>query len=422
MVNYTDIIDIAEKEPFFDDIDKKKIIEYLKENRYDMDDQAFLNRFDDREKLKLKTKYPDKIVNNVYNELSTYLLKNKIESLSYVRYSENIKTYYDDLFTGGFNFNRQYDYVFNCISQLWLDSQKNPSIFKTSKDFEPILQKRELYRDHFIHSLNVFLLGYYIINKIEPNIFITNMNTNMQEQIDDVTDINLIWMLTSTFHDVAYPIQTIELWLNDLLKTLLGINPNYKINILDIVPPIYLDFMKMISAYNLNQDTKKWTQNDYNKIDWNYYNQFNSEIMNKDHGLISGLMLAHLLAIREGWGDGHLVSKNFLLNQLPACHAISLHNLRNEISFNKFPFAFLLTLCDEIQDWGRPSIDKDKEIFFLKKLDIENSTIPVINIHLHISETRTKQMVDNLSSRMHTDSRLKIRIFNQQGINFLKIE
>ena len=126
---------------------------------------------------------------------SNSVIREAVNSLNnQTRYSEIIEEYFTRLNRPSDDpLEKKYISVLASINKLWVGSEKNPSIFRQTKDFEPILQKNKYYRDHFIHSFNVFLLGYYIINKtreVFPNkdYFGTN---------DD--KINLTWMLSFNF-------------------------------------------------------------------------------------------------------------------------------------------------------------------------------------------------------------------------------
>ena len=129
------------------------------------------------------------------------LLAEKVLSLREPpRYFDLIKDYFENQpnLDARHSIERRYRSVLDMVSKLWVNSRKNPSIFKEVKEFEPVLKKIPHYRDHFSHSLNVFLLGYYFINRlneIHPHI---DFKSN---------DRNLTWMLASTFHDTAYAIQ-----------------------------------------------------------------------------------------------------------------------------------------------------------------------------------------------------------------------
>lgn len=153
---------------------------------------------------------------------SDRLLARKIRSLdrTSAKYHPLIREYYDSLLESGAVITEadKYGLVLDRIKRLWVKSDKEPGLFDTVEKFEKVLQRMQDYRDHFIHSFNVFLLGYYIINKLEiPQ---SDFKSN---------DVNLSWMLAATFHDVGYTIQDMEVWLNQLLEEFLGISPNLSI-------------------------------------------------------------------------------------------------------------------------------------------------------------------------------------------------
>jgi hypothetical protein len=103
-------------------------------------------------------------------------------------------------------------------------------------------------------------------------------------------------------------------------------------------------------------------------MDWLYYNTLCEECARKNHGVLSALMLCYRMAVKEGFlskvANGDAQTENFFRLHLAASHAISLHNKMDSIRirFNEHPFAYLLVLCDEIQDWGRDkeSLEYDK--------------------------------------------------------------
>lgn len=295
---------------------------------------------------------------------------------------------------------KKYQFVLEAITKLWEDSQKNPSIFKSAKDFEPVLQRIHGYRDHFIHSFNTFVIGHYILNKlyeIDPeNCFKQNSNHP-----------NLTWMLASTFHDVAYPLQEMEEWTNDICKTFLGINPMLSMGINEIVPPIYIDFMRMICQEH-RQPRSAHQSVSFASLDWSFYSEINQKFVAKDHGVLGGIILAHLLAVRSGFAEGDR-KWDFLLDHLPACHAIILHTMTEKINFSRHPFAFLLALCDEIQDVGRPSRLEKQDNLLILDLNIQKVNVPEICFKVQVSDKRRALIAGNLSkNRLSTSGKIKI--------------
>jgi hypothetical protein len=308
---------------------------------------------------------------------------------------------------------KKYSAVFSMVKKLWEDSGKAiPEILEVWKDFEPILQKqgsKESYRDHFIHSSNVFLLGYYIINELRRT-------CNLKGSDFHLNDIELTWMMASTFHDIAYPIQEMESWLNDLFGKLLGINPRFDYNITQVIPMAYNEFMKMIGRYHSEGIAfGSGNASDFS-MDWSIYDRLNSELVRKDHGVLSALMLAHIMAIRKGFAtQRHGRSWDFIYNHMPAIHAISLHTLEPvNLEFEKHPIAFLLVLCDELQDWGRPAKRPKKSPINLTGLDIDNATVPLIKFHVKTSKKTRKHMEKSLS-RLYTNGKIKVSIYDEEG-------
>ena len=331
------------------------------------------------------------------------LFKEKIESLEWLRprYYDVIIDYFANLQPQNVQVSREkrYKSVLDVISKLWVTSEKNPSIFKEAKDFEPILQRIPKYRDHFILSFNVFLLGYYITNtlkRINPDL---DLKSN---------DYNLTWMLASTFHDVAYALQEIEFWFNELLERFLGVNPKFSFNIVEVMPLIYVDFMRMISRWHKYPVQGPISSETLAITDWMFYNEVSSKLVEKDHGVLGGLMLAHLLAVREGFAKER--KWDFLYNHLPACHAITVHHLTSiPIKFSKHPIAFMLMLCDELQDWGRPSNQANQDIIYLNEMNITEMDCPEIQFVIEISKTRKKILRKTLSN-LHTCGKVKVTI------------
>jgi hypothetical protein len=340
---------------------------------------------------------------------SDQLLRNKIESLrdlnerTPLRYYELITRYVDSLPRENATFQKEMRYgtTLDAISQLWVTSEKNPSIFRDVKEFEPILMKIPNYRDHFVHSLNVFLLGYYLINRLK----------GADENLDfRSNDYNLTWMLASTFHDVGYAIEDMEYWLNEILKRFLGASPRFSFNIMEALPLIYVDFLRLISHWHTHSLLGATSRDSMGIEDWTFYDELSSKLVEKHHGVLSGLMLAHLLAVREGFTIDR--EYDFLYNHLPACHAICVHNLPSiPLDFDKHPIAFMLALCDELQDWGRPSAQNDQDVLYLNDIQVIGGPSPTVRFSIEVSETRKERLKEALSN-LHTRGRIEVSIID----------
>lgn len=293
------------------------------------------------------------------------ILNDRIQSLAETpRYADILISFLGRVRMNGEERKEQkYGRVLKAMTELWVDSDKNPSIFEEAEDFEKILQRNRAYRDHFIHSFNVFSLGYFLMNRVNE-VLGASSPFNRQGAIGIFTDCNLTWMLAATFHDMAYPIQNMRIWLNDILREFLGIDLQLTPNIAQILPPIYADFMRIISEWHSEPFGTYTFSSLPTIIDWPFYDELNRGWIMMDHGLLGSLMLFHRLAIREGFLENpHQTNTGgnrrvFFGSHLPACHAICAHTMKFKVKFERHPFAFLLILCDELQDWGRPSKQK----------------------------------------------------------------
>jgi hypothetical protein len=344
------------------------------------------------------------------------IIKDRIESLrnkNDIRYYFKLSEYFSKL--EPLKLKEKYGCVLDSINYLWISSDKDSSIFKNAQDFEPILQNILGYRDHFIHSFNVFLLGYYIINRLKEINPDFNFKTN---------NYNLTWMLASTFHDVAYPIETMDDWLNQLLEKFLGIRPNFYHNIMQLLPLSYGYFLQMISSQHKSPHPLTLKES-LEEIDFPLFHKINAGLIEKNHGVLGALMLAHLLATKENKnGDAW----DFLINNLPACHAVCMHNLKSiDIEFSRHPFAFLLVLCDELQDEGRPSKHPNQDTIRFINIDIIDASLPKVQIKIEITKARKKSLKKSLKRiwvEKHVDSParlIEIKIIDMNDIEFLSI-
>lgn len=131
-----------------------------------------------------------------------------------LRFHDTIKSYFVNLnieVHDELTEERRANNVQKAIATLWEEAAKNADFLEDVRKFEPLLKELGL-RDHFIHSYNVFLLGYFIINKFRIDRK-SILGKHPLEGSDFTT--NLVWMLTATFHDAAYAVGKTDEWLND---------------------------------------------------------------------------------------------------------------------------------------------------------------------------------------------------------------
>lgn len=110
-----------------------------------------------------------------------------------------------------------YDFVSNVFDKLWKRCDLKMNYSKFLEVSEPPLyniflraKQEKPYRDHYLHQFQVFLLGLYIIDKLRSKLP-SNKSNNIEKQ----------WLIASSFHDMAYPIELYDSWAKFSLKNLL---------------------------------------------------------------------------------------------------------------------------------------------------------------------------------------------------------
>ncbi len=258
-----------------------------------------------------------------------------------------------------------FDFCTDTFNKLWTEKLGEKIYPEEHKHLEHLLiQMYPKYRDHYIHQLQVFYLGLLIIDSL-----IDNNKMKSQSGFPD-----LAWLLAASFHDYAYPIQKYDDYVcefvNKCLSTtadwsFLGLKNYYHEQSLSSEIEHIISALTKCFQVEYFEGGKATDSN--NKIRQFFYQEITDE---KNHGLISGV------GIIKKFKNNTKIDFSKVL--LPATVAIALHDDKifrtlhgiaentnheltpvqklaplQELSFNVEPLAFLLILCDNIQDWGR---------------------------------------------------------------------
>ncbi len=273
----------------------------------------------------------------------------------------------------------------------------------------------EKQRDHFIHSVNVFLLGLaiYSQNKNYREAFkdyVVSSHYEKYYRIDEEfsnEEFLYRWGVAALFHDIGYPVEIIgkqlKKFINDGVKsisssygadtaidfkdfnefnTIVKIEPDFADNYTKQYPKAkFLNLFKPtdIMAHKIATDFKEV---DVDKVAKHLDSFVNVMGENGfiDHGFFSAILVLN--------SYGYLIqkySKNqdfFFYPIVDSAAAILLHNYyRNVLQKKPFdlpplnprlsPLAYLLILCDELQEWNRqPFGINDKKRSHVNDLDI----------------------------------------------------
>jgi len=293
-----------------------------------------------------------------------------------------------------------YDFVKNTFSHLW-------SIYFPKMEYSNILDISEFplyhilapdkkpYRDHYLHQFQVFILGSCILDHL--------MDINQPDIVKN-HNIDKQWLITSSFHDMAYPLQLYEEWAKDFFSEVLNIPDLGRLDIKSyFVDRSLLSstgfIINILCRKHFNKKLRdNWLDEEKELIQF-FYDRI-SKI--KHHSILSSLYLLKQAQSKHP----ELLKKLFV----PSALAIVLHHYnqiftelkqskepkeKDEIweklkekgrvlsllEFKTDPLTFLLMFCDSAQEWGRPKREhprpedfkEDEHRFVLDKCDINKS-------------------------------------------------
>ncbi len=262
-------------------------------------------------------------------------------------------------------------------------------------------------RDHLVHSVNVFLLGLAIYAQnnryreyFKGYVLKSNYDKYYRLENGEFSDEEFLyrWGVAALFHDVGYPVEIIgkqlKKFINDSVKsisstydadiaidfkdfnefnTIVKMDCNFADEFTKTYPEAkFLNLFKPtdIVAHKISTDFGSINVNDVIKHLDNFVYSM-GEMGFIDHGFFSCILVLN--------SYGYLIQKYaknhdfFFYPIVDSASAILLHNYyRNVLQKDPFnlnqlhpsqsPLAFLLILCDELQEWSRrPFGVKDKQ-------------------------------------------------------------
>ncbi|WP_027358608.1 hypothetical protein [Desulforegula conservatrix] len=274
--------------------------------------------------------------------------------------------------------------------------------FNQFTEFESILYGTDkFYRDHIIHPINVWIIGLHIIKKFGSSFKIlscekievakNDSGDNGQSKMHlSIAELSAMWTVISLTHDIGYPLEKVEK-INDQLEKMLGQFGKIKFNRSnfafenrhDNLVNFLINFISSVAKPDSNnphsltnhKQWKFWTKKSKiakHKKDskennwfihkrWKYWSKFSKSWEAYDHGIVSSLILLKSLTffIEADYADSSPLTKNEDARQFAIrseiLHSIAAHTTPKiyHLLTNNLPF--LLILCDEMQEWSRPT-------------------------------------------------------------------
>lgn len=299
--------------------------------------------------------------------------------------------------------------------------EKEPNVLlnlvKTMKKYEEstgeLIDKQ---RDHVIHSVNVFLLGLAIYAQntryreyFKGYVLRSTYDKYYRLENGDFSNEEFLyrWGVAALFHDIGYPVEIIGKQLKKFInESVKSISPTYgadtaidfkdfnEFNTIVKIDPNFADEFtktypqaKFLNLFKPTDIISHKIATDFDSVDINdvisHLDNFvysMGDLGFIDHGFFSSILVLN--------SYGYLIQKYaknhdfFFYPIVDSASAILMHNYyRNVLQKDPFnlkqlhpsqsPLAFMLILCDELQEWGRkPFGIKDKQKGQVNDFDI----------------------------------------------------
>ena len=259
--------------------------------------------------------------------------------------------------------------------------------------------RNQFYRDHLIHVIDVFLLGFILLNTYskwktgETSTLTEHLiksihtrNSKNKPSFKNVDHLIEEWAVAALFHDIGYQVDIPkdEKYTPSNFNSFFALSRPASANWLSV-------FQHVDYPWHQNLERLAKGLNKLSQIEELIPDQKHTFL--RDHGVISALRIGQLLAQSDLEGsvlqEENSPSVNYYSDAL---HAIAYHNLFSKIvSFKDRPLSCLLRLCDELQEWGR------------RRVNIEKI---VKHLYLQIEETNTEGLsgynyLENLHSNIN---------------------
>ena len=346
--------------------------------------------------------------------------------------------------------------VFFGTFRIALEGEKNPfvDLLDTLRAYEEraatLIEKQ---RDHFIHSVNVFILGLgiYAANRHYRDAFfsaVMEQGASPENFEDPHEEFLFRWGIAALFHDVGYPVEIISKQIGKFLKFATDADHNGQLgeirahlefenfrrfnSITEVTPKkdfirpfyeeddsgVYIDLLQPIDllAQRIHRMLGIPMPQIKDKLD--LYLSEMAKYGFVDHGFYSAIIVLKWYGyLIQTTGEPPLRFFHAIVDS--AC-AILLHNYYNmtltkafglgPLDAERAPIAYLLMFCDEMQDWNRAAYG----ILEKYRTQITSANIGINDDRFAISYFAEKGVIPGKFTE--DKNRLFARILNIRGI------
>lgn len=305
--------------------------------------------------------------------------------------------------------------ILDLMRNLW-EYPKTAEIFKVFKELDLALTVIGI-KGHFVHQFEVFLFGWFVFKKL----LASPCGKNVTDKFGSINNIFFTWMISSTAHDFGYPLQEINKLMDKLSSLYQGLHITKLADQLDelfkyklIEEEKELNIARLIKTGEEIQieELVKASLIETLDFDTNTARKVTTALRDKcNHGYVSSLILGKTYLESIYSTTLSTVDETRLRDRLKyATAAIALHaysyddsvKIIKKINFDLNPFAYILYIVDNIQEWNRAiNPNEDWPIYNLAELNENNEEINItyLLVHDNWDDSRTSKVVDALAEK-----------------------
>ena len=218
------------------------------------------------------------------------------------------------------------------------------------------------YRDHIIHTVWVFLIGYYLVKKQGK---FDMIRTNIP-----LDKIEAAWCIIALCHDLGYPFSKIEKIyqsLNEMIEKIKGISlEKLTVDKTDEYEKYKNDLLLLLSSEYIVKNKGDYYSNKEHQL---YFldkrpilkTKYEKSMITYEHGIMSCLVLVHFFPFFSKISP-KIIGENISFNLKEKfdtgssiLQAIANHTCKDIKIIGKNRFSIFLMICDEIAELYRPT-------------------------------------------------------------------
>jgi len=259
--------------------------------------------------------------------------------------------------------------------------------YKDYVGFESLLYGANAkYRDHILHVFRTWLIGLYVIAKLDFKVNGLDGLEEGWESLGKLTNCEKIsmWTIIAFCHDLGYPLEKANEIVSATQSMMQKIVTNSKITADFSFETMQtsrighiLSFMSTkLKPYEESNSTRKRFNG---RIQSKYHYKLTKSLEENNHGVVSAIIIySILLYFNESdfnLNDDYLYdeedARQFYIRR-EILRSIAAHTCPDIYNVNIATFSSLLYICDEIQNWGRKNWHS---LYFAQELDESKAEI-----------------------------------------------